>query len=184
LAARAAPVTFAVTRSDEERAATWRLRWQAVVDNGWAEPTTMPGGIERDGYDDGHEIVVVGQVPGRVIASGRIILPSPSHLLPVESAFGVRVQPPGEVAHIDRLVVDRAYTDANHRMLGGVLAACWLEMRARGYRIAAGADSPAMVRLFRMLGMRISPIGPPRLYWGEERLPCIFDPGGEDIPVP
>jgi hypothetical protein len=33
-----------------------------------------------------------------------------------------------------------------------------------------------MVRLYRRAGWRVTPIGAPRVYWGEERTPCHFDP--------
>jgi len=33
-----------------------------------------------------------------------------------------------------------------------------------------------MLRLYQRIGFQVQPIGEPRIYWGEERLPCLFDP--------
>jgi N-acyl-L-homoserine lactone synthetase len=97
-------------------------------------------------------------------------------MLPVESIFGIEVEPRGRVVHVDRIAVDRSRRHRESRVLLGLLMQCWLEMRRRGYHVWAGIESAGMVRLLRRLGFEMTILGPPRHYWGEDRVPIRFDP--------
>ena len=36
-----------------------------------------------------------------------------------------------------------------------------------------------MLRLYRMLGFKVTQIGSGQLFWGEERFPILVDPSGD-----
>ncbi len=169
-----APVHFAVATSDAEREAIFRLRYDAVVRRGWADPAAFPEGLERDAYDD--VAVLLGGWEGeRLVATGRIVFPAPGLRLPTEAAFDMTIQPAGAVANVDRMVVAADRSSAEHRILLGLLGALWLEVRQRGIHVWIGINSQAMIRLYRRLGFTLEVLGPPRLHWGEERYPVRFD---------
>ncbi len=175
LVARVLPIRCAVALTEQERHDTFRLRYRAVVDRGWARPDDLPDGFERDADDE--RAVLVGAWQGtNLVATARMIFPVPAHRLPVESTFDITVEPVGRVVNVDRITVDRPFSDTGSRLLLGLLACCWLEMRKRGFHIWAGTDSPGAIRLYRRLGFATTVLGPPRTYWGEERFPVRFDP--------
>jgi N-acyl-L-homoserine lactone synthetase len=172
---RAAPIRFAVAASTAEREAIWRLRADTVIHRGWAPPESFPDGMERDHYDD-RAVHIAGWDGDVLAATARIVLPSPDRRSPIETHFGVTVEPRGQVANLDRMIVAPAYSDAHHRILMGLAFACWLELRRCGYHMFAGAITPGIVRLYRRAGWRATPLGQPQMYWAEERTPCQFDP--------
>lgn len=176
----AAPVRFEVAATDAERELTYRLRYEAVVTRGWQRPVEMPDGLERDAHDD-HATHLLGWYGNILAATARIVWPRPGVRLPTEEAFDVVAEPPGFFADCGRNVVAAPYTDIQHRLFGGLLGRCWLEVRARGMCGVCGDLSPAMIRIYKRLGMNIGYLGPSRLFWGEERYPIYFDvPGSAD----
>jgi N-acyl-L-homoserine lactone synthetase len=183
LVERAAPVRFAIASSRAQREAVWRLRATAVIEHGWMAPDAFPDGMERDRFDDCAELVA-GWDGDTLVATARLVFPTPGKPLPTEDAFGVVAQPRGQVVNLDRLTVARASSDASHRVLIGLVARCWQELRARGYHLWIGVDTPGMIRLYRRLGWHVTPLGPARPYWGAERIPCRFDPVGGITPPP
>jgi hypothetical protein len=176
LLAKLLPIQYAIASTEQQREATFRLRYRAVIDRGWARPEDLPDGIERDADDD-RAVMVCGWSETKPIAAARLIFPDPAHRLPVESTFDITIEPAGQVVNVDRITVDREYSDAGSRLLLGLLASCWLEIRKRGFHIWAGTDSPGAIRLYRRLGFETTVLGPSRSYWGEERFPVRFDPG-------
>ena len=44
----AAPILFSVAQSDSDRLAVYRLRYQVIIQRGWAQPEDLPDGLERD----------------------------------------------------------------------------------------------------------------------------------------
>jgi N-acyl-L-homoserine lactone synthetase len=56
-----------------------------------------------------------------------------------------------------------------------LLSQCWLEAQMRGYYYVCGDFTPAMIRLYRRLGMEVTALGPPCMHWGEERIPILQD---------
>src|SRR5262245_23288105 len=94
--ANAAPIGYRLATSDAEREATFRLRCQAVIDRGWAPASDFPDSIERDEFDD-IAIHVGGWAGDELAATGRIVLPANGWLLPTEKAFGLIVEPRGQV---------------------------------------------------------------------------------------
>jgi len=175
LLARRNSIRYDVTRTMDEREEVFRLRYRAVIERGWATPQDLPNGLERDADDE--RAVLIGAWNGAdAVAAARMIFPEPGQRLPVESLFDLVVEPAGHVVHVDRITVARSAGDRASRLLIGLIARCWLEMRARGYHVWAGIDSPGSLRLYRRLGFEMTVLGPPRRYWSEERFPVRFDP--------
>ncbi len=174
LLAAAKPARFAVAITDEERDALFRLRFEAVLRRGWANPAAFPDGCERDAYDD-VAVHLGGWEGDQLVATGRIVFPAPGLRLPTEAAFDLTIEPAGEAANVDRMVVATSQSDAEHRILLGLLGAIWREIRPRELSVWIGINSAAMIRLYRRLGLTIEILGPPRLHWGEERYPVRFD---------
>lgn len=174
LLATMAPLRFAVAATDADRRATFRLRYEAVLRRGWADPAAFPDGLERDEYDD-VAVHLGGWEGDKLVATGRIVFPSPGLRLPTEAAFDLVIEPVGTAANVDRMTIAASHSDVEHRLLLGLLGATWREVRLRGFHIWVGIHSPAMFRLYRRLGLTMEILGPPRLHWGEERYPVRFD---------
>jgi N-acyl-L-homoserine lactone synthetase len=181
LVAAAEPIRFEVAHNDRERLAIYRLRYQVVIERGWAEPDAFPSGLERDSYDD-TAIHIVGWAnrydQAGLAATARLVLPAAGIRLPTEAAFDLSVRPRGRVADMGRQIVARDYSSMRHKVFAALLAKTWLEMRARGFWLVCGDFSPTMMRLYRMLGFNVTPLGPAREFWGEERAPILVDIAG------
>ncbi|HYI24115.1 MAG TPA: hypothetical protein VD767_01790 [Thermomicrobiales bacterium] len=175
LIARVAPVRFGLASTAEEREATYRLRARAVLDHGWATPDDVPGGIERDRFDD-CAVHLAGWVGDRMVTTARLVVPVPNDTLPTGEHFEITVPLPAGCANLDRMVVAGDSADPGHRIFVALAFHGWAEMRRRGYHAFVGVVTPGMLRLYRRLGFHVIPVGEPRVYWGEERLPCLFDP--------
>ena len=175
LMARAPAIRFQLATSVEERQAIFRLRYAVVIERGWVPPETMPNGMEQD-TDDDRAVLIGGWDEKGLAAAGRVIFPEPGYRLPVERFFGLAIGPDSRVAHLDRLCVARLQRERSHCAFGALVGRCWHEMRAHGYGACCGIDSAAMTRVFRRLGLTLTPLGPPRRYWGELRSPMLFDP--------
>ncbi len=171
---KAAPVRFEVAQSTPAREAAFRLRYQALVDRGAIKPEEMPDGLERDDQDD-RAIQVVGWDGNTAIATGRLVTPVPDQPLPTEQAFGLVIEPRGEVIDIGRYTVSRDYAQKEGRFFVGMLGFCWLEARARGYFRVCGTASPGMLRHYRRIGFIVTELAPPHSYYGEDRYPCWYD---------
>jgi N-acyl-L-homoserine lactone synthetase len=178
LVAAAQPLRFEIARTDAARAAAFQLRCQAIVARGWAPLEAMPDGMERDAYDD-YAIIIAGWDGDVLAATTRLVLPAPDVLLPTEAAFGLTVEPQGLVADMGRQTVARAYSSMRHRVFAAILAKTWLEMRAHGYSLVCGDFSTGMLRLYRMLGFKVTELGPAQLFWSEERYPILIDVAGD-----
>jgi hypothetical protein len=183
LIARAPAVRFDLARATEERTAIFRLRYEVVIERGWVSADTMPTGLEQDADDD--QAVLIGGWDGeRLVAAGRVLFPTPDRGLPVERIFDLKVEPHDHVAHVDRLCVARTHREPSHRVFGALTGRCWQELRTYGFTACCGIDSAAMVRVFRRVGLTLTPLGPPRRYWGELRSPMLFDPSTLSAPEP
>jgi N-acyl-L-homoserine lactone synthetase len=171
----AAPICFGVAQSQEEKEATYRLRYAVSIERGYARPEELPGGLERDAYDD-HAVHVVGWHGDRLATTARLVFPEPGIRLPTEVAFDVKIEPRGKVVDMGRVIVAREFSEAQHRILAGLMAFCWTQVRARGFVLVCAAfASSASLRLYRHMGFQIIRLAPPRPYWGEERYPVRFD---------
>ena len=171
----AAPIRFGVAQSQEEKEATYRLRYEVSIERGYARPEELPDGLERDEYD-GHAVHVVGWHGDRLATTARLVFPEPRSRLPTEAAFDVEIEPRGRVADMGRVIVAREFSEAQHRILAGLMAFCWTQVRAYGFvHVCAAFATSASIRLYRHMGFQITRLAPPRQYWGEERYPVRFD---------
>ncbi|MEX1249336.1 MAG: GNAT family N-acyltransferase [Acidimicrobiia bacterium] len=171
---RAEPVAFGMARTPSELDAVFQLRYRVSIAQGWRLPEDLPGGFERDEYDDEHAAQIVGWVGTETVATARVVFPNDQRPLPTEEAFDLIVDPPGRVVDAGRAIVAPEYRDGSHRVLGGLSAAVWMAMSTRGYHWAAVAGTKRTLSLFEALGFEVTVIGEPRSYWGEERYPARF----------
>jgi N-acyl-L-homoserine lactone synthetase len=170
----AAPVRFDMAKSPSECEAVYRLRYQVVVEHGWAPPEAFPDGLERDAYDD-RAVHIVGWDGAVLAAAARLIFPQPGCLLPTEEAFGIEIEPRGQVVDMGRQIVAHEYSQRQNRIFPGLLGQTWLEMRAHGISYVCGLFSPSMLRLYRILGLQLTVLAPAGRYWGEDRSPARLD---------
>lgn len=174
LVALAAPIQFRPAQSAADRQAAFRLRYQVVVERGWAHAETMPDGLERDLFDD-DAIHIVGWMAETPVCTARMVLPTAGSGLPTEASFDLAIEPRGQVVDVGRFVVLRAYGQAEHRIFAALVSQCWQESQRRGFVYGCGVASAGMLRLYRRLGMGVETLGPARLLWGEERFPIRLD---------
>ena len=172
--ALAAPVRFSVAQSPSEREAAYRLRYEVVVDQGWARPEKFLNCLEQDGYD-AQAVHLLGWDGQKPVATTRLVFPIAGKLLPTEVEFELSAEPRGQVVDGARAIVARAYSDCQHRIFAGLLGCTWFEIQARGFYYLCGAAVPAMIRLCRSIGYHITVLGSARQYWGEKRYPLRFD---------
>jgi hypothetical protein len=164
------PFEYRLAADDRERELAYRLRGQVVLDQGWRTADEMPGGLERDEYDD-RALHVLGWDGDVAMSTGRVVLPPG---LPTEDACGLVVDPPGEVVDVGRMCVLPGHQGLEHAALIGLMCRLYLEMRAHGYAVACGMMSDRALVLVRHLGLTVERLGPPREYWNEPRTPVRF----------
>jgi len=164
------PFGYRVATDDSERDIAYRLRAGAVLDRGWCTPEDLPGGLERDEYDDRaiHVIGWDGPVP---MSTGRVVLPPG---LPTEDACGLVVEPRGEVVDVGRMCVARSHQSLEHAAFIGLMCRLYQAMRENGFRVACGMMSAQARSLVGLLGLRLEILGPPRAHWNEPRAPVRF----------
>jgi N-acyl-L-homoserine lactone synthetase len=173
-----APVRFTLAQTPAERELAFRLRYEAVIARGWHVPKEFPDGLEHDSFDDDltHAAHLLGWHGSVAVAAARLIFPSSERPLPTEEAFNLRIEPAGQVVDAGRFVVARSHSSSEHRVLVGLLAFGWLTVRARGFaHVCSAFASGASLNLYRRMGARMTVLAPPRLYWGEERYPILWD---------
>jgi N-acyl-L-homoserine lactone synthetase len=166
------PFRFAEATDEAAMTECFRLRHRALLEFDPAAAGVCPDAEELDEFD-ADAVQLIGRDHTRAIATSRLVLPSPGRLLPVEGAFGLEVSSGGRVVEWGRVVVDPAYRGDGHSVFMGLAAQGWVSMRARGYAAAIGATPERLVGLFEALGFAVTVLGPPRRYWGEERVPIL-----------
>ncbi|MGB8645111.1 MAG: GNAT family N-acyltransferase [Anaerolineae bacterium] len=170
----AAPLEFRVADSPAALDAIYRLRYAVVIERGWAQPEDLSDGREHDEFDA--LAIHIGAWDGvELAATSRIILPAPGLILPTERAFDLTIEPRGEVVDMGRQIVAKRYSSIQHQVFAALLAKTWLEMHVRGYVRVCGDFTPAVTRLYRLMGFQVAQVGPARKFWGEERFPIVVD---------
>ena len=167
---------FAVATDDATRELAYRLRYETVMEQRWAQASEMPDGIERDTYDE-LAVHIVGWDNDVAVATGRLVLPGGS--LPTELACGITVEPRGRVVDIGRMAVSPTHRSHRHSAFLALLARLYIEMQAQGYEVACGLMSVRAQGLARLLGLQLERLGEERLSWGELRAPVRFSIAGE-----
>ncbi|MGZ4639504.1 MAG: hypothetical protein ACXV2J_10665 [Actinomycetes bacterium] len=165
------PYRFTVAATPAERATAYRIRFGAVVAEGWAPAGAFPDGLEHDEYDDA-AVHVVGWDGDNPVSAGRLVLPPGP--LPTEQSCGLTVEPRGRVVDVGRMSVVPSYQTHRHAAFIALLCRLYLEMRASGYEVACGMMSPRVRGLLRQLGLQLEVLAPDRVYWGEPRAPVRF----------
>ncbi len=170
----AAPVRFEVVESDAVREEIFRLRFEVISGRGWADPGTFPDGLEHDSYDE-DAVHLAGTDGNRLAATTRLVFPRPGRRLPTEDAFGIVVEPEGEVVDVNRVIVCRNPRRPTHSLFCGLLGSLWLEVRARGFSHICGDFTTSVIRLYQAIGFEVRRLGAAHQYWGEERYPITLD---------
>jgi hypothetical protein len=164
------PFDYRVAAGDAEREIAYRLRGGAVLDRGWCTADDLPGGMERDEYDD-RAIHVIGWDRDVAMSTGRVVLPPG---LPTEEACGLVVEPRGEVVDVGRMCVAPGYQSLEHAALIGLMCRLYLAMREHGFRFACGMMSVPARAMMGLFGLQLEILGPERTYWDESRAPVRF----------
>jgi hypothetical protein len=164
------PFDYRVAADDSEREIAYRLRGSAVLDRGWCAAGALPGGMERDGYDD-RAVQVIGWDGDAAMSTGRVVLPPG---LPTEEACGIVVEPGGGVVDVGRMCVARSHQSLEHAAFTGLMCRLYLVMREYGFGVACGMMSAPARTLMGLFGLRLEVLGPERVYWNESRAPVRF----------
>jgi hypothetical protein len=164
------PFRYRVAADDSECEVAYRLRGDAVLERGWCAAASLPGGLERDEYDD-RAIQVIGWDGDVAMSTGRVVLPPG---LPTEEAFGIAVQPRGRVVDVGRMCVARSHQSLEHAAFIGLMCRLYLVMRENGFGVACGMMSAPARALVGHLGLRLEILGPEQTYWNEPRAPVRF----------
>ncbi len=170
----AAPLVFRVAHLAEEQNEIFRLRYETVVQMGWADASTFPDGMERDAYDD-QAIHLAGWDGETLACTARLVLPSPARRLPTEDAFNLDIEPRGSVIDCSRLIVAPRYRASEHRIFLGLLGAIWLEACRAGILRICGIQSEAITGLFEKNDIQLLRLAPSRDYFGDSRHPILLD---------
>jgi hypothetical protein len=167
----AAPELRVTVASAAEREAIFGLRAEHIAAAGWA---ALPDRREADEHD-ARALQIGAWRDGELVGAIRLVLPGAP--LPVEEAFGLRVEPLGAVAEAGRLVIAPAPRgDPAHRAWGALFARAWLTLRQHDLAVLAGAATRPMIDRLRRVGLPFEILGPAREHWGELRHPVRLDP--------
>jgi len=172
---RLAPLTFGVARSPDELEAVYRLRYEVVIDHGWARPEELRDGLERDAFDE-RALQIVAWADGALVGTTRLVAPKAGFRLPTEQAFDLEIASRPRVIDMGRTCRAPRCHDRGHRIVWGVLCQAWLELRRLGFAEICGIFSPGVTRFYQRLGLRVEILGGPRAHWGQQRYPILVRP--------
>ncbi len=162
---------FRPALSPEEIEATYRLRHDAVIANGWATLADYPDGREYDA-DDARAVHVICRDGERIVGSLRLVPATPGHPLPTERDFELELAEGAPTVDAGRVVVAPSHRGAiGQLILSGLVARGWLEARALGADRIVGVATPSAIALYHELGLSVAVLGSSRSYWGEQRQP-------------
>jgi N-acyl-L-homoserine lactone synthetase len=168
---------FTIAADDSAREVAYRLRYEAVVERGWAREAELPDGRECDAYD-AHAVHLICWDDERAVATGRLVLPTA--VLPTEAVCGLTIEPRGRVVDVGRMSVARSHQSHRHSVFLALLARLYIEVQQQGYGVACGLVSARARSLMRLLGLQLEVLGEERQYWGELRTPVRFRVDGDE----
>jgi N-acyl-L-homoserine lactone synthetase len=171
--AGAPPLRLALASSAWEREAVYRLRYRQVIAAGWAYPADLPDGMEHDRFDE-RATHVMAWNEDALVGTCRLVFPDEGCPLPAEAPFDLTIEPRGQAPTIDRLLVDVPHRGGG--IVIAVLAKAWLEVRQRDFELISGVATERAIRMFRRMGLDVTVLAGPRLYWGEERYAILAVP--------
>ena len=102
------------------------------------------------------------------------MFPDPTERLPVEAVFELVVEPLRSAPTLDRLLVEPGHRGG--ALTSALLAYAWHELRRRGFESASAIATEPVMRLLRGLGLELTVLGGPRIYWEEERYAVLCAP--------
>lgn len=115
-------------------------------------------------------------------ATSRLVLPVSGQPLPTEEAFGLAIEPSGQVVDVGRACIAPAYRRMDdHCIFWALLGQTWIEMRARGFTEACCILTSSRARKYQERGLQVVILGAPRPFWGEERLPALIQPAESNL---
>jgi hypothetical protein len=170
---------FTIATDDNAREVAYGLRFQAVIDAGWAVQSEIADGRERDKYDE-RAVHLICWDDNTAVATGRLVMPGT--VLPTEEICGISVEPKGLVVDVGRMMVVRTHQSHRHSVFLALLARLYIEVRLRNFDTACGLMSERARSLMRLLGLQLEVLGEERLYWGELRAPVRFSIAGNAAP--
>jgi N-acyl-L-homoserine lactone synthetase len=162
---------FTLATDEAARDRAYRLRYDAVIEQGWAGEADLPSRLECDAYD-ARAIHVLCWDGDCAIATGRLVLPP--RPLPTEQACGITIEPQGRVADVGRMSVARSHQSHRHGVFLALLARLYVEVQQQGYETACGMMSERARSMMRLLGLQLEVLGEERPHWGELRAPVRF----------
>ncbi|MGE0359867.1 MAG: GNAT family N-acyltransferase [Vicinamibacterales bacterium] len=168
------PLRFEEATDDASRREAFRLRYRAVVGEGLDSADRFPDGLEHDAHDDA-AVQLVGWDGDHAVATCRLVFAQPDRPFPLESAFALTLPSRERTVEWGRVAIDSSRRGEGHRLVMGLAARGWQAMEARGAAVAIGITPERLVAFFGTLGFPLTVLGPPRHYWGEERVPILCD---------
>ena len=153
--ANEAGVQLSVAEAPAELIGVHRLRYREAAEQGRTTAQDDRDGLERDIFD-ARALQLCAWDRETLVGTLRLVLPMVGKPLPTEQAFGLTVQPAGEVVDVGRaLIAPELGGEAARRAADGLLAQAWFETRARGYRVMAGIATQSHVSRYRSLGLEV-----------------------------
>jgi N-acyl-L-homoserine lactone synthetase len=178
--AELAPLVFREAADEPEREAAFRLRYRALTEMGLDAAAVFPDRRECDEFD-ASAVQIIGVDGGALVATCRLVLPSPGRPLPMLAAYALPMDTATDLVEWGRVVVDPTYRGDGHSVFMGLAARGWLSLRARGFSRAIAATPKRLISLFDAIGFAVTVLGEPRVYWGEQRYPILCE-GPASIP--
>jgi hypothetical protein len=165
-------LAFGRAATDEQRREVFALRGRTVVDAGWVAEGELPDGLERDDLDE-RATQLVATSGGRVVGALRVAWDRDD----VEAelrAHGLDLPVEGTMV-LGRLVVDRPWRPRSREVTVGLYAE--LVRLALELRVARGVSfvTESAIRWYRLSGIPLKVVGPPREVTGMPRAPAVVD---------
>jgi N-acyl-L-homoserine lactone synthetase len=160
---------------DEERLACFALRAEAALESRWVDADTLPGGLERDAYDDA-AVQIVACCDGRVVGTLRIV-DAADDVAALLAEHAVALPVAGTLV-VGRLVVARDLRRRSREITVGFYAAIVRHALAVGAQRAVTFAAENAIRFYRLAGFPLKIVGPPTVVTGVTRYPALFD---EDV---
>ncbi|HUU35116.1 MAG TPA: GNAT family N-acyltransferase [Vicinamibacterales bacterium] len=164
------PLRFDEASDERECREAFRLRCRAVVEGGMDTADRFPDGLERDAHD-ADAVQLIGWDGDQAVATCRLVFARSGRPFPLETAFALALPSRERTVEWGRVTIDSSRRGEGHRLVMGLAARGWLAMEARGATVAIGVTPERLVAFLSTLGFPLTALGPPRVYWGEERVP-------------
>lgn len=168
-------IRFAPVQSLKDKEIVYKARYDEMIRRGWATPSDMPQGIERDMYDD-EALHIAAWMDERMLMIGRLVFPSTERPLPTEAAYDLKIEPYQQVVDAGRGIrLEAVHKDIQHTLFLGLMSYAWQQVRAHGYNRVCFIAAAPILQLYETMGVYVDVLGESRLYAGERRYPCKYN---------